>query len=176
MWIEFEIRNSNRVRIEFDPHLVRISKSWMVATSLSLWLSPKKNCLVRTDSEMEILPFFLYHLTEYIFLWFLFSSKSLRAQSFTSLKEDSFQDINRGFVLSRGSNGTFPWRENLHLLLFSFGLRYQCLNGAIPSWKCSFKTPAKWRNSDYVLTELCHQRSKWLGPKNGNIIGLSNKS
>ena len=24
--------------------------------------------------------------------------------------------------------------------------------------------PAKWRNSVYVLTEICHQRSKWLGP------------
>ena len=49
----------------------------------------------------------------------------------------------------------------MHLLLFSFGLMYQCLNGAIPSWKCSIKAPAKWRNSVYVLC----QRSKWLGPK-----------
>ena len=24
---------------------------------------------------------------------------------------------------------------------------------------------SKWRNSVYVLTEVCHQRSKWLGPK-----------
>ena len=42
---------------------------------------------------------------------------------------------------------------------------YQCNNGAIPSRKCSIKTPAKWRNSAYVLIEICHQSSKWLGPK-----------
>ena len=40
----------------------------------------------------------------------------------------------------------------------------QCLNGAIPSRKCSIKAPANWRNSVYVLMEICHQRSKWLGP------------
>ena len=26
------------------------------------------------------------------------------------------------------------------------------------------KEPAKWRNTVYVLTEICHQRSKWLCP------------
>ena len=42
---------------------------------------------------------------------------------------------------------------------------YQCLNKAIPSGKCSVKaSPAKWRYSVYVLTEICHQRSKWLVP------------
>ena len=42
---------------------------------------------------------------------------------------------------------------------------YQCLNGAIPSRKCSIKAPAKWGNSVYVvLTDICHQRSKWLSP------------
>ena len=49
----------------------------------------------------------------------------------------------------------------MYLLLFLLALMYQCLNGAIPSWKCSIKAPAKWRNSVYVLC----QRSKWLGPK-----------
>ena len=42
---------------------------------------------------------------------------------------------------------------------------YKYLIGAIPSRKCSIKAPAKWRKSVYVLTEICHQRSKWLGPK-----------
>ena len=41
---------------------------------------------------------------------------------------------------------------------------YQCIYGAIPSRECSVKAPAKWRNSVYVLTEICHQWSKWLGP------------
>ena len=50
------------------------------------------------------------------------------------------------------------------VLLFSFGLMYQCLNRAIPSRKCSNKAPSKWRKSVYVLTEICHQRSKWLSP------------
>ena len=40
---------------------------------------------------------------------------------------------------------------------------YQLLKGAIPSRKCSIKAPAKWRNSVYALTEICHQRSKCLG-------------
>ena len=39
---------------------------------------------------------------------------------------------------------------------------YQCVNGAIPSRKCSIKAPAKWRNSVYVLMEICHHKSKWL--------------
>ena len=56
-------------------------------------------------------------------------------------------------------------REELYLLRFLFGLMYQCPNGAIPSRKCSIKAPDKWRNSIYVLTEICHQRSKCLGPK-----------
>ena len=52
------------------------------------------------------------------------------------------------------------------MLLFSFGLMYQCLNGAIPSRKCSITASAKWRNSVYVMMEICHKRStKWLGPK-----------
>ena len=42
---------------------------------------------------------------------------------------------------------------------------YQCPNGAVPSRKCSVKASAKWRNIVYVLMEMCHQRSKWLGPK-----------
>ena len=33
-------------------------------------------------------------------------------------------------------------REDLYLLLFSFGLLKQCHNGAIPSGKCSIKAPA----------------------------------
>ena len=58
----------------------------------------------------------------------------------------------------------------MYLLLFSFGLMYQGLDGAIPSWKCSIKAPAKWRNSVYVLVKICHQRSKWLGPKYTTIL------
>ena len=34
-------------------------------------------------------------------------------------------------------------REDLYLLIFSFGLMYQYLNGAIPLWKCSIEAPAK---------------------------------
>ena len=45
----------------------------------------------------------------------------------------------------------------MYLLLFSFGLVYQCLNGAITS-----RHAAKWKNYVYVLTEICHQRSIWL--------------
>ena len=69
-----------------------------------------------------------------------------------------------------GSSTLRFWQVNseekiLYWLLFSFGLMYQCLNGAIPSRKCSITAPAKWRNSVYVLTEICNQRSKWLCPK-----------
>ena len=100
------------------------------------------------------------------------------------IESRSPQDINGDFALSRCLNGTFPSRkcsikavvsqlrrEYLYLLLFSFGLIYQCLNRAIPSRKCSIKAPAKWRNSVYVLTEICHQRSRWLGP-----LHISNNS
>ena len=41
---------------------------------------------------------------------------------------------------------------------------YHCLIRAIPSRKGSIKAPAKSKTSVYVLTEICHQRSK-LGPK-----------
>ena len=99
---------------------------------------------------------------------------SFGAQSFTSLKADHCQDINRGLAFNRCLNGTFlcrkwsgkalvSWlrREDLYLLLCSFGLMHQCL---IPSSTCSIKAPAKWRNSVYVLTGICLQWSKWLGP------------
>ena len=33
------------------------------------------------------------------------------AQSFTSLKEDLYQNLNGGFAISRCLNGTFPWRK-----------------------------------------------------------------
>ena len=115
----------------------------------------------------------------------IFSSLSIRlvvirrhtAQLFTSLIADLRQDINRVSSFSRCLNGTFTWRncsvkalvsyfrrEDLYLLFFSFGLMYHCLNGAISSRKCSIKTPAKWRNSLYVLMKICHQRSNLLGP------------
>ena len=42
---------------------------------------------------------------------------------------------------------------------------YQCVNRTIPSNKCPINGHSKWRNSVYVLTEICHQRSKWLGPR-----------
>ena len=44
-------------------------------------------------------------------------------------------------------------------------LTYQSLNRALPSRKCSIKTPAKCKTSVYVLTEICLQWSKWLVPK-----------
>ena len=60
--------------------------------------------------------------------------------------EDLLQDINGAFTFSRYLYGIFPWRkcsikslvnllrrEDLYLLLFSFGLMYQCFNGTIPS-------------------------------------------
>ena len=64
----------------------------------------------------------------------------------------------------------------MSLSLFSFGLMYQCLNGAIPSKKCSIQALAMWMwsNSAYVLIEICHQRSKWLAPK--SIILYDNYS
>ena len=40
---------------------------------------------------------------------------------------------------------------------------YQYLNRAIPSRKCSIKAPAKWRNSIYVLMEICYRTSKLQG-------------
>ena len=74
-----------------------------------------------------------------IFHCFFFST--FGAQSFTSLKVDLCQDKNEGFAFSRCLNGRFPWRnfsfkalvselrrEDLYLLLFSFGLMYQFLN------------------------------------------------
>ena len=46
--------------------------------------------------------------------------------------------------------------ENICICYSShLGLIHQCLSRA----------PAKWRNTVYVLTEIYHQRSKWLGPK-----------
>ena len=113
-------------------------------------------------------------------LWF--SKIILGAQSFTSLKADLLQYINGGFAFSRCINGTFVWRkcsdralvkikseENNFICYssqFSFVLMYQCLNGfKITSRKCSIKVPAKYKISDYVLTEICHLGSKWLGPK-----------
>ena len=43
-------------------------------------------------------------------------------------------------------------------------------NGAIPSRKCSIKAPAEWRNSVYVLMEICPLWSKRLGPWSGIIL------
>ena len=59
----------------------------------------------------------------------------------------------------------------MYLLLFLFGLVYQCLNGAIPSMKCSIKAPPKCKTSIYVLTEICLQWSKRLSP---NTLNLKN--
>ena len=39
--------------------------------------------------------------------------------------------------------------------------------------KWSIKAPAKWKNSVYVLMEICHQRSKWLGPWFHLHLGIS---
>ena len=74
----------------------------------------------------------------------------------TSLKADLCQDINKlqsqvlhlanalmeFFLYWKCSVKAFVSylrREDLYLLLFSFGLMYQCLNGAIPSRKCQMK-------------------------------------
>ena len=32
----------------------------------------------------------------------------------------------------------------------------------IEVWICSSKGPDKWRNYDYVLAKISHQRSEWL--------------
>ena len=50
----------------------------------------------------------------------------------------------------------------LYLLLFLFGIMYQCLYGAIPSRKCSIKAPAKWGNSVYEV--VYDYIGPWLGP------------
>ena len=44
-------------------------------------------------------------------------------------------------------------REDLYLLLFSFGILKQCHNGEIPSEQCSIKAPALFM----CLMEICHQ-------------------
>ena len=50
------------------------------------------------------------------------------------MKADLSQDINGGFAFSRCLNGTFPWRKYSikALLIFSFGLMYQFLQGNVP--------------------------------------------
>ena len=88
------------------------------------------------------------------------------------------QDINGSFAFSRCLNGMFPWRkhsikalvsslrrQDLYLLLFSFGVIYQCLNGAPLPSRIFIKVSAKCKTSIYVLTEICLQWSKWLGPR-----------
>ena len=45
----------------------------------------------------------------------------------------------------------------------------------IPPRKCSIMAPAKWRNTGYVLTEIFHQRSKWLDPRIQMLAGNSLK-
>ena len=84
----------------------------------------------------------------------------------TSLKADLCEEINGGFAFCRclcisvneaGAlmehflEGSAPLRllvsylrrEDLYLLLFAFGLMYQCHNGAIPTRKYSIMVPAK---------------------------------
>ena len=48
-----------------------------------------------------------------IFAGFDHGHSTLGAQSFTSLKADLHQDINRGFAFSRSLNETFPYEEVL---------------------------------------------------------------
>ena len=48
--------------------------------------------------------------------------------------------------------------------ILSSQLSYQSLNGVLPSMKCSVRTLSKCKNSVYVLTEICLQSSKWVGP------------
>ena len=99
----------------------------------------------------------------------------LRAQSFTTLKEDLRQEINCGFAFSRCLNGTFPWRKGSSKALVSY-LRWEdlyVLHSSHLGWCTNIlaeqflqgnvliKTPSKWRDSVYLLTEICHQRSKW---------------
>ena len=62
-----------------------------------------------------------------------------------------------GFRIVYGSNRLLPWRH-----LSRFKQRFCIL---MSSRKCSIMAPAKWRNYVYALTEICHQRSKWLHPK-----------
>ena len=126
------------------------------------WLALSHNFNPNLISRIE----WKFFKRQYIWVWKSINLfQRLRAQSFTSLTADIRQDINRGFTFSRCLNGTFPWRKCSVKALVSFNSEeYQCFNRAIPWRKCSIKPPANWRNSVYVLTEICHQRSKWLDP------------
>ena len=77
----------------------------------------------------------------------------LRDQSFTSLMADLHQDKNRISSFSR-----------CQIQIFSSDLTYQSFNRALPLRKCFIKAPAICKTSVYVLTEICLQWSKWLGP------------
>ena len=48
--------------------------------------------------------------------------------------------------------------------MFSSEITYQSLNGALSSRKCSIKASTNGKTSVYVLTAICLQCSKWLGP------------
>ena len=48
--------------------------------------------------------------------------------------------------------------------MFSSEITYQSLNGALSSRKCSIKASTNCKTSVYVLTDICLQCSKWLGP------------
>ena len=107
----------------------------------------------------------------------------LRAQSYTSLMAELHQDISRISSFSRcpikaalmgNFHGGIPplryWytnpneKSNKHKYVLSSELTYQSLNRALPSRKCSIKAPAKCITSVYVLTEICLQWRKRLGP------------
>ena len=95
------------------------------------WLNSLRHSVQNCPDEGERLPLFKKACV------YTKQGGQFRAQSFTSLKSDLHQDINGGFAFSRSLNRTFPWRtcsvkalvnylrrEDLCLLLFSFGLMY----------------------------------------------------
>ena len=63
--------------------------------------------------------------------------------------------------------GTFRWAQT------SYFWRVLSETTLCKDLLYSIKATAKWRNSVYVLTEIFHQRSKWLGP---NYEGINNIS
>ena len=127
-WINLGIRQKKREET--------IIKFWIFFL-LNYFFCHKIIKLLALKSELALSKLLLFKLKEKCPYQYLHLSCRHRAQSFTSLKADLCQDINRDFAFSRCFNETFHWRkysvnalvswlrrEDLYLLLFSFGLMY----------------------------------------------------
>ena len=70
------------------------------------------------------------------------------------------------FIISDKTLGTLAQMKSVtNIQIFLSELTYQSrLIRALPPIKCSIKAPANLKNSIYVLTKICLQWSKWLGP------------